>query len=88
MSLKNVIANLMKQSLQLGMIHKSYFVYLMTNKSNTVIYTGVTNNLIRRVFEHKNKLFQGFTSKYNVTKLVYYEIFGDVMDCFAVLAMT
>ena len=49
----------------------------MTNISNTVLYTGITNNLIRRVYEHKNKLVEGFTKKYNVTKLVYYEIFND-----------
>ncbi|MBK9006451.1 MAG: GIY-YIG nuclease family protein [Anaerolineae bacterium] len=51
---------------------KSYFVYIMTNRSKT-LYTGVTNNLERRVYEHKNKLVAGFTSKYNITKLVYYE---------------
>jgi putative endonuclease len=45
----------------------------MTNISNSVLYTGVTNNLIRRVFEHKNKITKGFTSKYNVNKLVYFE---------------
>ncbi|MGK9369500.1 GIY-YIG nuclease family protein [Melioribacter sp. Ez-97] len=56
---------------------KSYYVYIMTNKSKT-LYTGVTNNLIRRVYEHKNKLISGFTSKYNITKLIYYEEFNDV----------
>ena len=49
----------------------------MTNKNNTVIYTGVTNNLIRRIYEHREKLVDGFTKKYNITKLVYYEIFDD-----------
>jgi len=48
-----------------------YFVYLLTNKNNTVIYTGVTNDLTRRVYEHKEKLIDGFTKKYNVNKLVY-----------------
>ena len=56
---------------------KQYFVYIMTNIVNTVLYTGITNDLIRRVYEHKNKLVDGFTKKYNVTKLVYYEIFND-----------
>jgi putative endonuclease len=46
----------------------------MTNPKNTVIYTGVTNNIIRRVSEHKQKLVKGFTARYNVTKLVYFEI--------------
>lgn len=49
----------------------------MTNNSNTVLYTGITNNLIRRVYEHKNKLIDGFTSKYNITKLVYFEVFEE-----------
>ena len=46
----------------------------MTNKRNTVLYTGVTNNLIRRVYEHKEKMVDGFTKRYNITKLVYYEV--------------
>ncbi len=54
-----------------------YYVYIITNKSKT-LYTGVTNDLNRRIFEHKNKLVSGFTSKYNITKLVYYEIFTDI----------
>ena len=52
---------------------KYYNVYIMTNKNNTVLYTGMTNNIHQRVFEHKNKVFKGFTSKYNVDKIVYYE---------------
>jgi len=51
---------------------KEYYVYIMTNKSRT-LYTGVTNNLMRRVYEHKNKLVPGFTSRYNIQFLVYYE---------------
>jgi len=49
----------------------------MTNKRNTVLYTGVTNDLRRRVYEHKQKLTEGFTKKYNIVKLVYYEAFWD-----------
>ena len=52
----------------------------MTNKRNTVLYTGVTGNLVRRAGEHKIKLFEGFTKKYKVTKLVYYEIFNRIED--------
>jgi putative endonuclease len=51
---------------------KEYYVYIMTNKSRT-LYTGVTNDLMRRVYEHKNKLVKGFTSRYNIKFLVYYE---------------
>ena len=51
---------------------KEYYVYILTNKSRT-LYTGVTNNLMRRVYEHQNKLVPGFTSRYNIQYLVYYE---------------
>jgi putative endonuclease len=54
-----------------------YYVYILTNKSKT-LYTGVTNNLQRRVFEHKQKIIPGFTAQYNIDKLVYYEISQDV----------
>ena len=56
----------------------NYYVYIMTNKHNTVLYTGVTNDLARRVSEHRQKLLPGFTSRYNVSNLVYYEAFEDV----------
>ena len=49
----------------------------MTNKNNKVLYTGVTSDLKRRVYEHKEKLIEGFTKRYNTTKLVYYEIYRD-----------
>ena len=58
-------------------MNRQYYVCIMTNKRNTVLYTGVTNDLERRVYEHKAKLVEGFTKKYNVTKLVYYDIFED-----------
>ena len=57
-------------------VGREYCVYIITNKYNTVLYTGVTNNLMRRIYEHKNGLAEGFTKKYNVHKLVYYEV-GD-----------
>jgi putative endonuclease len=56
---------------------RQYYVYIMTNKHNNVLYTGITNDLKRRVYEHKEKLLNGFTKKYNITKLVYYEVFED-----------
>jgi len=62
---------------------RHYYVYLMTNKKNTVIYTGVTNDLIRRVYEHREKLVKSFTSRYNINKLVYYEVFQDAENAIA-----
>ena len=59
---------------------KSYSVYILTNSYNTVFYTGITNNLQRRVYEHKNKLVDGFTKKYNMWKLIYFEEYPDVRD--------
>ncbi|MBI5299588.1 MAG: GIY-YIG nuclease family protein [Deltaproteobacteria bacterium] len=56
---------------------KQYYVYIMANQPKT-LYTGITNNLPRRAYEHKNKLIRGFTEKYNVTKLVYFEETEDV----------
>ena len=55
-----------------------YYVYIITNKTKTVLYTGVTNNLSRRIYEHKNKLINGFTKNYNVDTLVYYEPYNDI----------
>ena len=53
-------------------------MYIMTNKNNKVLYTGVTSDLKQRIWQHKNKIIQGFTSKYNVNKLVYYEYIKNI----------
>ena len=56
----------------------NYYVYILTNWNDSVMYIGVTNNLTRRLYEHRNHLVDGFTKKYNVHKLVYYEYTNDV----------
>ena len=60
------------------MTEKAYYVYLLTNWNNKVIYVGVTNDLERRIYEHKEKVVKGFTQKYNVSKSVYYEQTSDI----------
>lgn len=65
------------------MKHKGGYVYLMTNKRDTVIYAGVTSNLQKRVYEHREGLVDGFTKKYNVKKLVYYEVTDDIESAIA-----
>jgi putative endonuclease len=62
---------------------RQYYVYIMTNKHNTVLYTGITNDLARRVNEHREKLVKGFTSRYNIHKLVYCEIAADAYNAIA-----
>ena len=59
---------------------KNYYFYIASNDLGTVLYAGVTNNLVRRMYEHRNKLVTGFTSKYNINKLVYFEAFNDVHE--------
>jgi len=56
---------------------RQYFIYIITNKRNTVLYTGVTSNLKKRIYQHKNKKVEGFTKRYKISKLVYYEVFRD-----------
>jgi putative endonuclease len=56
---------------------KQYYVYIMTNKINSVLYTGVTSDLKKRIFEHKEKVIDGFTKKYNINKLIFFEIYKD-----------
>jgi putative endonuclease len=51
----------------------SYYVYILTNPASTVLYAGVTNDLVRRVYEHKEKVVEGFTTRYNLSRLVYYD---------------
>ena len=62
---------------------KRFYVYLLINWNNKVMYVGVTNDLHRRLYEHKNKLVKGFTEKYNVDKLVYFEETDDVISALA-----
>jgi putative endonuclease len=62
----------------MGKMQKEYYVYILSNIRGT-LYTGVTNDLERRVYEHKNKLVDGFTKKYNINRLVYFENTDDVM---------
>ena len=59
---------------------KNYYIYIITNKKNGTLYTGVTNNLIRRIYEHKNKLVEGFSKKYSLDKLVYYAQYSTIED--------
>jgi putative endonuclease len=59
---------------------KKGYVYILTNIKNSVLYTGVTSNLAKRIYEHKNKITQGFTAIYNVDKLVYYEIYDGISE--------
>ena len=61
----------------------TYYVYILTNWNNRVMYIGVTNNLRRRVYEHKQEIIEGFTKKYHVHKLVYCESCGEVKDAIA-----
>lgn len=61
---------------------KSYWVYIITNKSGT-LYTGITNNLVRRIFEHKQKIIPGFTTKYNIDKLIFFQEFSNPNDAIA-----
>lgn len=59
-------------------MRKTYYVYIITNTNDTVLYIGVTNNLQRRIYEHKNNLVEGFSKKYNLKKLIYFEETNDV----------
>jgi len=62
---------------------RQHYVYIMTNPTHTVLYTGVTNDLQRRVIQHKEKLVPGFTNRYNIARLVFYEVTPDVTSAIA-----
>lgn len=62
------------------MYDKQYFVYILTNENNKVLYIGVTSDLIDRIFQHKERVIKCFTSRYNVDKLVYYEVYEDIYE--------
>ena len=59
---------------------KNAYVYILTNEYNTVLYIGVTSDIVKRIYEHKNKVIDGFSKKYNLNKLVYYEIYEDIVS--------
>ena len=61
-------------------MNNQYYVYIMTNKGNKILYTGITKDLGKRIYEHKEKLAEGFTKRYNLTKLVYFEICDDIQS--------
>jgi len=62
---------------------KQYYVYILASKKNGTLYVGVTNNLLKRVYEHRNNLIGGFTKKYDVHSLVYYEMYNDIYRAIA-----
>ncbi|MBO5223101.1 MAG: GIY-YIG nuclease family protein [Clostridia bacterium] len=64
-------------------MYMNYYVYLITNKSNSVFYIGITNNLVRRIYEHKGKFVEGFSRRYNLEKLIYYEVYNSPEDAIA-----
>ena len=65
------------------MADKKSYIYILFNKPNGTLYTGVTTDLVKRIWEHKNKITGGFTAKYNIDKLGYYEEFTDIKDAIA-----
>ena len=68
----------------IGLAFQTYYVYIMTNKGNSVLYTGVTSELENRCIQHRTKIYpDSFTARYNINKLVYYEAFGDINDAIA-----
>jgi putative endonuclease len=62
---------------------KNGYVYILTNKNNTTLYIGVTSDITKRIWQHKEKVLEGFSKKYNLTKLVYYEVFDEIENAIA-----
>jgi len=77
---KTVIPSRRSAARDLATVVKAYYVYMMTNRSRVVLYTGVTNDLARRVWEHQNGAVMGFTKQYRLTILVYHETYSDIGD--------
>ena len=69
-----------KAGIQSGIMSKNYYVYILASKRNGTLYTGMTSDLHKRIWQHKNKFIPGFTEKYKVTNLVYYEIHEDPIE--------
>ena len=61
-------------------MEKKYYFYILADGFHGTLYSGVTNNLVRRMYEHKNELTEGFTKKYGIKQLVYYEVYGEILD--------
>lgn len=85
MTISYVISSMSKANARnlKSMKNHIYYIYLLTNWNNKVMYVGMTNDLRRRIFEHKNKLLEGFTKKYNINKLVYFDETNDVLTAIA-----
>ncbi len=66
-----------------GLLKAKGFIYIVTNKTHGTLYIGVTNNLVRRIWEHKHKMIEGFTSTHNIHRLVYFELFDDIETAIA-----
>ena len=73
-----VVGSVLPSNYNLRMQMRQYYVYLITNQNNRVLYAGVTNDLPKRILEHRQKLIKGFTARYNVDKLVFFEATSDV----------
>ena len=71
------------QHLQINMISKKYYIYILASRIRGPLYIGVTNNLLKRIWQHKEKIVEGFTTQYQVNRLVYYEEYTDIREAIA-----